>query len=114
MKRRVARFLTGTICPVCDGKRLKKEALSVTFAGLDIGELNRMPLSEVAALLSPTARGEHAAAAPAGGRQRLPHWRREDGEADIARRIAAGGSAHAGSSDVRRTPNLSEEKRLAA
>ena len=39
MKRRVARFMTGAICPACDGKRLKKEALSVTFAGLDIGAL---------------------------------------------------------------------------
>ncbi|NZA24950.1 excinuclease ABC subunit UvrA, partial [Luteimonas sp. SJ-92] len=31
-----------------------------------------------------------------------------------ARRIAAGGAAHAGASDVRRTPALSEEKRIAA
>jgi excinuclease ABC subunit A len=27
MKRRVSRFLTGTLCPVCDGRRLKREAL---------------------------------------------------------------------------------------
>jgi excinuclease ABC subunit A len=98
---------------VCDGKRLKKAALSVTFAGVDIGELGRMPLADVAALLAPAARGELAGAAPK-GRDRRPHWRREDGEADLARRVAAGGSAHAGASDVRRTPNLSEEKRLAA
>ncbi|MDR8274150.1 excinuclease ABC subunit A, partial [Acinetobacter baumannii] len=35
MKRRVAQFLTAAICPVCDGKRLKPEALSVTFEGFD-------------------------------------------------------------------------------
>jgi excinuclease ABC subunit A len=73
-----------------------------------------MPLAEVAALLAPAARGELAAAATPAARERPAHWRRQDGEADLARRIAAGGSAHAGSSDVRRTPNLSEEKRLAA
>ncbi len=33
---------------------------------------------------------------------------------DTARRVAAGGAAHEGASDVRRTPNLSEEKRIAA
>ncbi len=33
MKKRVARFMHGAACPVCDGKRLKREALSVTFAG---------------------------------------------------------------------------------
>src|SRR6187397_2267735 len=36
MKRRVARFMTGTTCPVCKGKRLRREALSVTFASIDI------------------------------------------------------------------------------
>src|ERR671912_930062 len=36
MKRRVSRFMVGTVCPVCDGKRLKREALAVTFAGRDI------------------------------------------------------------------------------
>ena len=113
MKRRVSRFMVGTLCPVCHGKRLKKEALSVTFAGVDIGTLGQMPLDAVAELLAPAARGELAAAdSPRRGGK--SHWRREDGEADTARRVAAGGSAHAGSSDVRRTPNLSEEKRLAA
>src|SRR4051812_157020 len=36
MKRRVARYMVSTECPVCDGKRLRREALSVTFAGYDI------------------------------------------------------------------------------
>ena len=78
MKRRAARFMSGALCPVCHGKRLKKAALSVTFAGVDIGEL-----------------GQHAAqrrrrAARAGGTRRAarrrapqatPRWRREDSEA---------------------------------
>ncbi|MDQ6685127.1 MAG: excinuclease ABC subunit A, partial [Pseudomonadota bacterium] len=45
MKRRVSRYMVGAVCGVCDGKRLKREALSVTFAGHDIGALARMSLS---------------------------------------------------------------------
>src|SRR5688572_10093659 len=48
MKRRVARYMVGSLCPACDGKRLKREALSVTFAGLDIGELSRLSLNAMA------------------------------------------------------------------
>ncbi|WP_115527279.1 MULTISPECIES: excinuclease ABC subunit UvrA [Xanthomonas] len=55
MKKRVAQYLVSTLCPQCDGKRLRREALSVTFAGLDIGELSRRPLDEVAELLRPAA-----------------------------------------------------------
>ncbi|PPV05230.1 excinuclease ABC, A subunit [Xanthomonas bromi] len=55
MKKRVAQYLISTQCPQCDGKRLRREALSVTFAGLDIGELSRRPLDEVAELLRPAA-----------------------------------------------------------
>ncbi len=52
MKRRVSRYLVGGLCPVCDGKRLKREALSVTYAGLDIGALSQLPLAELADALS--------------------------------------------------------------
>jgi excinuclease ABC subunit A len=45
MKKRVAQFMIGTPCPSCEGKKLKREALAVTFAGLDIGALSRLPLS---------------------------------------------------------------------
>src|SRR5690242_17186141 len=34
MKKRVMQFMISTECPVCHGKRLKPEALSVTFAGM--------------------------------------------------------------------------------
>ena len=35
-------------CPSCHGKKLKKESLSVKFAGLDIGELSQLTLTELA------------------------------------------------------------------
>ncbi|MBD9368624.1 excinuclease ABC subunit UvrA [Xanthomonas sp. XNM01] len=56
-KKRAAQYLVSTLCPDCDGKRLRREALSVTFAGLDIGALSQRPLDEVAALLAPAAQG---------------------------------------------------------
>jgi excinuclease ABC subunit A len=108
MKRRVARYMVGSVCPVCDGKRLKREALSVTFAGLDIGELSRLSLNAMARALTPAAEGRFETSA------RTRTLSRAASRRDTARRVAAGGSAHAGSSDVRRTPDLSDEKRLAA
>ena len=111
MKKRVSRYMIGGLCPVCDGKRLKREALSVTFAGVDIGTLGQMSLDRVAALLEPAAAGRFDDAAPA---RDAPAPTRAEARADTARRVAAGGSAHAAAPDVRRTPNLSEEKRIAA
>ena len=58
MKKRVSRYMSGGICPVCDGKRLKREALSVTFAGYDIGELSALPLQDLADDLRPAAQGK--------------------------------------------------------
>ncbi|MDM0117880.1 excinuclease ABC subunit UvrA [Variovorax sp. J22R133] len=108
MKKRVSRFMIGTVCPTCDGKRLKREALSVTFAGHDIGEISRMPLGQLAEVLQPAAEGRLVAAAAASTLSRAAS--RKDSE----RRVAAGGASHQASPDVRRTPNLSEEKRIAA
>jgi excinuclease ABC subunit A len=108
MKKRVGRFLSGAACPVCDGKRLKPEALSVTFAGLDIGEFSRLPLDELAQVLEPVVRGEFGPAS------RGKVLARATAQAAVAKRVAAGGSAHSAAPDVRRTPDLSEEKRLAA
>ena len=51
MKRRVAQFLSSGDCPVCNGKRLKPEALSVKFADLDISEISRLPLKKLSELL---------------------------------------------------------------
>jgi excinuclease ABC subunit A len=57
MKKRVARYLVSTECPRCHGDRLKREALSVRFAGLNIAEMSRLPLARVAAIFAPYARG---------------------------------------------------------
>ena len=51
MKRRVAQFLSSSDCPVCKGKRLKPEPLSVTFAGMDIAEISRLPLKQLRAVI---------------------------------------------------------------
>ncbi|MGU3466401.1 excinuclease ABC subunit A [Methylobacterium sp. C33D] len=111
MRRRAASYLVSEDCPACHGKRLKPEALSVTFAGLDIGDLSRMPLTALAEALRPAAEDRQpepeAGAAPA-------TLDRAVGRKDRAARAASGGSAHAGAPDVRVTPNLSIEKRLAA
>ena len=58
MKKRVARYMVSTECPLCRGKRLRQEALSVTFAGMDITELSRTPLAHLAELMQPYAAGE--------------------------------------------------------
>jgi len=57
MKRRVSQYMLGTDCPECGGKRLRREALSVTFAGLDIADISRLPLKRLASTLSPFADG---------------------------------------------------------
>ena len=113
MKKRVSRFMVSSVCPACHGKRLKREALSVTFAGLDIGELSQMPLARVADVLGPVARGETPADvstnATAGEILTKPEMRDA-----VERRMASGGSAHKASPDVRRTTNQSREKQIAA
>ncbi|WP_335970751.1 excinuclease ABC subunit UvrA [Streptomyces sp. CA2R106] len=54
-RRRVQRHLVSARCPVCGGKRLRPEALAVTFAGRDIAELAALPLAELAGVLRATA-----------------------------------------------------------
>jgi excinuclease ABC subunit A len=108
MKKRVSRFMTGALCPECAGKRLKRQALSVTFQGLDIGELSQLPLSQLREVLLPAARGRLAQAEDG------PVFSRAASRKAVQERVARGGSAHAAAPDVRRTGNLSEEKRIAA
>jgi excinuclease ABC subunit A len=55
MKRRVAPFLVSTDCRTCQGKRLRPEALAVTFGGRDITDLSREPLKRLAAVFRPFA-----------------------------------------------------------
>ena len=80
MKRRVAQYLVSTDCPACGGKRLRPEALAVTFAGLDITELSRLPLKRLAALFRPHAEGS------APGAKKLAAEHPE--KAEVTRRIA--------------------------
>jgi len=58
MKKRVSQFLVSTACPRCKGRRLKREALSIKFAGLDITEMSRLPLKRLAGLFAPYALGK--------------------------------------------------------
>ncbi|AZI44958.1 excinuclease ABC subunit A (plasmid) [Deinococcus psychrotolerans] len=61
MRRRVQTYMIAAECPVCHGKRLRPEALAVTFAGHDITEFSRLPLKQVSALLRPYAAGQEDA-----------------------------------------------------
>jgi excinuclease ABC subunit A len=55
MRDRALRFVEATICPVCGGSGLRREALAVTFAGRSIAEVNALPLGMVIELLRPAA-----------------------------------------------------------
>lgn len=110
MKKRVSQFMLGSPCPLCDGKRLKREALSVTFAGYDIGELSQMPLLQVAEVLRPVAAASYLEHAEETG-ETLSHAQTREAR---QQRVAHGASGHGSAPDVRHTPNLSLEKRLAA
>src|SRR5690349_16084072 len=57
MKKRVAQFMLSTECSACHGKRLKPEALSVKFAGMDIADIARIPLKQLAELMRPYCEG---------------------------------------------------------
>ncbi|MFL5346211.1 MAG: excinuclease ABC subunit UvrA [Hyalangium sp.] len=63
LKKRVSQYMVSGECSLCQGKRLRRESLSVTFAGLDIGELSRLPLKRVAEILRPAAAGTAPGAA---------------------------------------------------
>ncbi len=41
-------LMVSSECPECGGKRLRAEALSVKFAGLDIAEMSKVPLKRLA------------------------------------------------------------------
>ena len=63
MKRRVAQYMIGAQCPVCKGKRLRREALAVKFSGLDIAEMGRVPLTHLGKIFRPYATGKGASLA---------------------------------------------------
>ena len=112
MKRKVAQFLTSIPCPSCHGKRIKAEALSVTFAGVDIADFSQLPLHELVNLLDEEV--QHVSkklALDADGLETLGHGLDEENRKKSAdQRIEAGGATHEAAPDVRRTPNHSVEK----
>ncbi|MFK3681493.1 excinuclease ABC subunit UvrA [Pseudomonas sp. NPDC088890] len=110
MRKRVSQFMRPSPCPLCAGKRLKREALTVTFAGLDIAELSQMPLQELAKVLRHVAAADYLQQ-PEQTSETLTH---QQTRAARQQRAAKGEPAHSGGPDVRHTPNLSLEKRLAA
>lgn len=114
MKKRVAQFMLGSQCPLCSGKRLKREALSVTFAGFDIGELAQMPLLRLADVLRPVAANAFTDSDDNDKHDDKAVLSKSQMQDARKQRVAHGGSAHNAVPDVRHTPNLSVEKRLAA
>ncbi|MFL5786276.1 MAG: excinuclease ABC subunit A, partial [Bacteriovoracaceae bacterium] len=61
MKKRVSKYLVNALCPVCKGKRLKKEALAVTFGGLDIAEMSALTFKELHAMIAPYVKDKNEA-----------------------------------------------------
>ena len=57
MKKRVQQFMISSECPACKGKRLRRESLSVTFAGLDIADMSRQQLKRLLSIFQPYADG---------------------------------------------------------
>ncbi|GAB3636072.1 excinuclease ABC subunit UvrA [Hymenobacter arcticus] len=80
MKKRVLQYMLSQACPLCHGKRLRTESLSVTFAGLDIADMARLPLQQVAARLRPYADGTAGAQS---------HDAAHPEQAEVTRRITA-------------------------
>jgi excinuclease ABC subunit A len=81
MKKRVSQYMIGNECPTCNGRRLRRESLSVTFAGLDITELSRLPLARLLTIFQPYADGTAPALASLG--------KDHQEKAIVAQRIAA-------------------------
>ncbi|MEW2220273.1 excinuclease ABC subunit UvrA [Streptomyces sp. NPDC006990] len=67
LRQRVRRFLVSADCPVCGGRRLRPEALAVTFAGRDIAELAALPLEGLAGVLRAATGGGEGGGAPEEG-----------------------------------------------
>jgi len=57
MKKRVSQYMLSSECPVCHGKRLRQESLSVKFAGYDIADIARLPLKKLYEIFVPYGDG---------------------------------------------------------
>lgn len=61
MKKRVSQYMLSSACPLCHGKRLRKESLSVKFAGYDIAEISGLTLQELHDIFMPYLKGKVSA-----------------------------------------------------
>nr|WP_245536050.1 excinuclease ABC subunit UvrA [Psychroflexus torquis] len=58
MKKRVLQYMISSECDSCKGKRLRRESLSVTFAGYDIADISRLPLEKLLSIFAPYGDGK--------------------------------------------------------
>ncbi|WP_026839556.1 excinuclease ABC subunit UvrA [Gillisia sp. JM1] len=79
MKKRVSQYMLSSECPTCNGKRLGRESLSVTFAGYDIADISRLPIKKLLTIFSPYSDGS----APG-----LAKFKQQQEKAMVAQRIA--------------------------
>ena len=63
MKKRVAQYMISSECPTCEGKRLRKESLSIKFSEYDIADMSRLALQKLHAIFQPYADGSAPAIA---------------------------------------------------
>jgi excinuclease ABC subunit A len=68
-RERLEPFFTTGRCPACRGKRLRPEALAVTFEGFDITELAERPLDELRQILAGAVAGNGRGAYQRSGSQ---------------------------------------------
>ncbi|MEP6574728.1 MAG: excinuclease ABC subunit UvrA, partial [Gemmatimonadota bacterium] len=55
IRRRVSRYMESTDCPLCGGRRLRLESLSVRFDGIDIARMSTLPLKQLSGIFQPYA-----------------------------------------------------------
>ncbi len=60
IRQRVSKHMVSGDCPVCDGRRLKRESLTVKFDGFDIAGISRLPMKRLMEIMSPYAAGDMA------------------------------------------------------
>ena len=84
-KKRVSQFMQISQCPECRGKKLKKASLSVKFAGLDIGELSQLTLTELASTLEESA----PASLATDSLNHKQHYEQNPEKAIVAQRISS-------------------------
>lgn len=73
MKKRVAQYMVSQECPLCKGKRLRPESLSVKFAGYDIADMSGLPLKRLAEIFHPYAEGRFPKSGKGAGKENSAH-----------------------------------------